>query len=141
MITKIQSFTDVITNSSSTVFVMCEANATYYNELENTNNCISIEPITLDWLLNNPQEVEMVCEMINVDISLISSYHKSHYSSWGHWDTPCKEDWETFIEIHKEKLLETFKDMYWVDIEDHFEDADIVTDNARDDAEWSDYRH
>lgn len=141
MITKIQSFTDVITNSSSTVFVMCEANATYYNKLENTNNCISIEPINMNWLLDNPEEVEMVCDMLGIEISEISTYHKVDWVNYGWWETPDQDAWKTFLELHKDEIEKTFEDLYWVDIEDHFENADIITDDARDDAEWSDYRH
>lgn len=69
MITKIQSFTDVITNSSSTVFVMDSHSASYYNQLENTYGCINIEPITFNWLLNNVDEAEMVCDLLNIDMS------------------------------------------------------------------------
>ena len=53
MITKIQSFTDVITNSSSTVFVMHEDDARYYERLENAEGCIDIQPITMEWLQEN----------------------------------------------------------------------------------------
>ena len=42
LITTIQSFTDVITNSSSSVFIMHEDDAHYYNRLDNTNGCITI---------------------------------------------------------------------------------------------------
>ena len=42
MIVKIQSYTDVITNSSSTVFVMNESDANYYLDLA-TDNSVSIQ--------------------------------------------------------------------------------------------------
>ena len=50
MITKIQSFSDVITNSSSSVFVMNETDANYYGDLAHTEGCIDVERITMDWL-------------------------------------------------------------------------------------------
>lgn len=139
MITKIQSFTDVITNSSSTVFVMHESNAKYYDNLEDTDGCISIERITMDWLRSNAYEAEMVCDLLNKDISEITDWHDSKYSGW--WNTPDQETWEAFLELHKEEIETVFKNLYWVDIEDHFADAYEITEQARDDAEWSDYRH
>lgn len=139
MITKIQSFTDVITNSSSSVFIMDKYNAEDYEYLENTNDCISIEPITIDWLINNPFEVEMVCDMLKIDPSEVTVYTGSKYGGW--WETPDKDTWETFLELHKDEIKKTFKDLYWVDIEDHFEDAWEVTEEAKYDAIWYDYRH
>ena len=42
----------------------------------------------------------------------------------------------------REKVLEeVFQDLYWVDIEDHFEDAYEVTEEARDNAKWYESRH
>lgn len=139
MITKIQSFTDVITNSSSTVFVMHESNAKYYDNLEDTDGCISIEPITMDWLRSNSYEAEMVCDLLNKDISKITDWHDSKYGGW--WNTPDQETWETFLELNREEIETVFENLYWVDIEDHFVDAYEVTEQAHDDAEWSDYRH
>ena len=76
MITKIQSFTDVITNSSSTVFVMHESDAKYYERLENTEGCIYIQPITMDWLINNPDEFELVLDILNIPYYERTTYHK-----------------------------------------------------------------
>ena len=139
MITKIQSFTDVITNSSSTVFVMHESNAKYYEQLEDTNGCISIEPITFNWLLNNAYEAEMVCDLLNVDISEIADWHDSKYDGW--WNIPDQETWEAFLELHKDEIDTVFEDLYWVDIEDHFTNAYEVTEEACDDARWYESRH
>lgn len=139
MITKIQSFTDVITNSSSTVFVMHESNAKYYEQLEDTNGCISIERITMDWLLNNAYEAEMVCDLLNVDISEIADWYDSKYDGW--WSIPDKETWECFLELHKEEIDAVFKDLYWVDIEDHFTNAYEITEEACDNAKWYESRH
>ena len=141
MITKIQSFTDVITNSSSTVFVMHSFNAQYYDQLEDTDGCIDIAPITFQWLLNNADEAEMVCKFLNKDISEISEWHNSKYGYGGWWETPNQETWEAFLELHREEIETVFEDLYWVDIEDHFENAWNVTEEAHDDAEWYDYRH
>lgn len=139
MITKIQSFTDVITNSSSTVFVMSEFYADYYDKLEHTEGCIDVVKIDMDWMKNNVYEFEMVCNLLDIDPSELTVWGKHKY--WQGWETPDQEAWETFLELHKDKIEEVFKDLYWVDIEDHFENAWDVTEEASDDAIWSDYRH
>lgn len=137
MITKIQSFSDVITNSSSSVFVMSEFNANYYGDLPNTEGCIDVEPITMDWLHDHSYEFKMICDMLKVDPETITSKHpKYHY-----WEDPNLETWDAFLELHKEQIKEIFRDLYWVEIEDHFEGAFEVTEDAYDDAIWTDYRH
>ena len=141
MITKIQSFTDVITNSSSTVFVMHESDAKYYDRLDNTDGCIYIMPITLDWMLDNIDEFEMVLDLLNIPCSEITTYHKFNAYYGGYWKTPDESVWESFLESHKEQIEETFRDLYWVDIEDHFEDAYEITEEARSDAKWYESRH
>ena len=60
---------------------------------------------------------------------------------FSYYDGPDEETWETFLELHKDVIEERIKDLYWVDIEDHFADAASVTDSARSDALWHDYRH
>lgn len=141
-ITKIQSFSDVITNSSSEVFLMSEANAEYYHNLENTNGCISIEEITWNWLENHSWEWQMVCDYLDIDKSLVGEYHESQtWKGYGYWSGPEEEDWLTFLDIYKDKIEEKIIGLYFVDIEDHFEDAYEVTEEARDDSYWSDSRH
>ena len=138
MITKIQSFTDLITNSSSTVFVMYEQDANYYDNLEGTEGCIWIMRIDMDWLCSNIYEFEMVCNLLDIDPSEITTRSES---KWRDWENPDKETWNTFLDIHKEQIEEVFQDLYWVYIEDHFEDAYDVTNNAKEDAIWYESRH
>lgn len=139
MITKIQSFTDVITNSSSTVFVMHKDDANHYYNLENTEGCIRIEPITMEWLHNNVYEFQMVCDFLNIDPSEVTTRFDHKWCRG--WNIPSQEDWKTFLELHKDKIEESLIGLYWVDIEDHFENAWEVTENASDDAVWADWRH
>lgn len=143
LITKIQSVSDVITNSSSEVFLMNEASAEYYYHLEDTQGCVSIQKITWDWLQNNGSwEWEMVCEYLDIDKNVIGEYHESQtWRGYGYWDGPEEEDWLTFLDIYKDKIEEKLIGLYFVDIEDHFPNAHEVSDNARDDSYWSDYRH
>lgn len=140
MITKIQSFTDVITNSSSTVFVMHEDDARYYEKLEGAEGCIYVSPITMEWLQDNRYEFEMVLDLLNIPYSEITTYQK-YERCGGYWRNPEQSVWESFLELHKEQIEEIFQDLYWVDIEDHFEDAYEVTEEARSDAKWYESRH
>ena len=137
MITKIQSFSDVITNSSSSVFVMNETDANYYGDLAHTEGCVDVEPITMDWLRDHSYEFEMVCDMLKVDPGTITTEDPKYHC----WNDPDPEAWDAFLELHKEQIKEVFRDLYWVEIEDHFEGAYEVTENAYDDAIWSDGRH
>lgn len=137
MITKIQSFSDVITNSSSSVFVMNATDANHYGDLPHTEGCIDVELITVDWLHDRIYEFEMVCDMLKVDPATITCRHPKY----GCWEEPDSETWDAFLESHKEQIKEVFRDLYWVEIEDHFEGAWEVTEDAYDDAIWSDSRH
>lgn len=140
MITKIQSFTDVITNSSSSVFIMREDDALHYDNLENTFGCISITPIDFNWVKNyGRDEVEAVMSILEISPEVVTTYVNDKYYSY--WEDPDLESWNTFVDAHEDLIKEKFKDLYWVDIEDHFEDAWEVTEEANHDAIWYDYRH
>ena len=138
MITKIQSFTDLITNSSSTVFVMYEQDANYYDNLVDTGNCIWIFRIDMNWLRDNISEFEMVCDLLDINPSEITTRSDS---KWQDWQLPDQEAWNTFLDIHEEEIKDVFQDLYWVDIEDHFEDAYDVTNDAIGNAIWYESRH
>lgn len=147
LITKVKSVSDVITNSSSEVFVMTRENADYYTELEGTCGCISAFEIDWGWLEKEGRhEVEMICDVIDVDIKELESetfYYvrdeKWYFAGWH--GSPTDEDWKTFLEKHKDVIEKKLIGMYWVDIEDHFEDAFVVTENARCDSIWRESRH
>ena len=141
MITKIQSFTDVITNSSSTVFVMHEFHADYYKNNEEAAPYIEVEPITMEWLRLHPDEVEMVCSLLHVNPEEITTLHKADWGSY--YNDPDPEAWEAFLNKHADKIKEVFEDgnLYWVDIEDHFCGAYDLIEDAHDYADWSENRH
>lgn len=139
----IKSFSDVITNSSSEVFVMEKSNAEYYDNLKDTGDCINIEEINWDWVHSERGrwEWEMVCNVCGLDEALIRGEY--HASSWGggYYSDPSQEDWEEFCNMNKETIEKKLIGLYWVDIEDHFADACDVSEEARDDSKWNDYRH
>lgn len=148
LIKGIKSISDVITNSSSEVYVMHEGDAKYYYNLENTDDCVDIAKIDLEWLKNDGLcEFKMVCDVCDIDKTLLN-YTDEYgvyidYSNDDTWRYPTQEDWLTFIEINfktiEEKILK--QNYYWVDIEDHFENAYDVSSDARGDSVWTDYRH
>ena len=146
-IVNIKSISNVITNSSSEVFIMNRDNAEYYHNLENTNGCISIEEITWDWIkYRGLYECNMIGEVCELDISLLESYSFYKFydkifrdESWR--GSPDNEDWLVFIDMFHDEIEKNLIGKYWVDIEDHFENAYDVTDSARSDCEWADYRH
>lgn len=152
MITKILSVSDVITNSSSEVFVMTESDAKYYDSLR-ADGCINIKPIDFNWVLNY-WECDLVIDMCDLDKSEVFTFieNQTNKRNWwdetyngkiGHWEEPHEEDWEAFCELHKDVIMDKLvnKGLYFVDIEDHFENATNVLDSARNDALWTDYRH
>lgn len=145
----ISSITDVITNSSSEVFVMCEENADAYANIEGASDCIRVKEITWSWIENNGDyEFETIAEICGLDLTpLISSkFFKiqkdddNWYNNYWH-GYPDKEDWLVFIDMNRKAIEENLIGKYWVDIEDHFENAYEVTESARHDSIWSESRH
>jgi hypothetical protein len=144
LITNIQSFTDVITNSSSSVFIMHEDDANYYSDTV-PDDCLTIQDITLDWVKEHYWEWELILQACNVDFSEVS--HKEHYTyglrkeyGYTYWKSPASEDWQQWVDANQSKL-EPVLGKYFVEIEDHFEDAWDVTENAYGDAIASESRH
>ena len=138
---KIKSISDVITNSSSEVFVMCKTDAEYYDKLKGTNGCVDIHEITWDWLKEKGRdEWKMVCTTCNIDDDIFKDYVvNSDYGCW--YKSVPQDEWEAFLELYKDAIQKYLIGFYWVDIEDHFADASEVSDDARGDSIWSDYRH
>lgn len=52
ILTKIQSISDIITNSSSETFLMHQRDAERYNNLP-LDGCISIDAVGEEWIRNN----------------------------------------------------------------------------------------
>ena len=138
LITKLQSYTDVITNSSSTVFIMHESDAKFY-EKDTPGGCCTIERIDYQWLLDNHWEWELVFDFLDIDKNTISKETEGYYGLY--WDDPSEELWKSWIGENMALLKEKLFGLYYVSIEDHFEDAYEYIESARDNALYSDYRH
>ena len=138
LITKLQSYTDVITNSSSTVFLMHKEDAEFY-EKDTPNDCCSITEIDYQWLLDNIYEWALVFDFLNIDKNIISKEIEGFYSSY--WDDPDENLWKFWIEDNLSLLQEKLFGLYYVDIEDHFEGAYEYIESAGDDALHTEWRH
>lgn len=138
LITKLQSYTDVITNSSSTVFLMRKEDAKFY-ENDTPEGCCRIEEIDYQWLLNNMWEWELVFDFLDIDKNTISKKLEGYYSFY--WDDIDEDLWRLWIDDNLSLLQEKLFGLYYVDIEDHFEGADDYIDSAGDDALYTEWRH
>lgn len=144
LITSIQSFTDVITNSSSSVFIMHESDANYY-ESTVPNDCLTINEITLGWIKEHYWNWGLILRACNIDFVEVScketyTYGSNKEYSYTYWKDPNKEDWKYWVDTNQLRL-EPVLGKYFVEIEDHFENAYDVTENAYDDAIISESRH
>lgn len=139
---KIQSISDVVTNSSSELFIMQQNDAKYIDNLvsENGGYTDTFCPVDMEYIIEHALEDdlwEMVCDLIGKDYTeagavrqetTIGNWH------WDWWETPDKECWEVFLEMNKEAIQkEIIAKNYWaIEFEDHFEDAWEVNEEARD---------
>ena len=85
----------------------------------------------------------MICEFLNIDKGEVSTYHENNKSwyNYGYWETPNKEAWKKFLNLHKDEIEEKLIGLYLVEIEDHFENVCDVLDSARSDCMWLESRH
>jgi hypothetical protein len=141
LITKLQSYTDVITNSSSTVFLMHKEDAEFY-EKDTPDDCCSIEEINYQWLLNNRWEWELVFDFLDIDKSIISTKVKGDgFWSYSYWNDPDEDMWKLWIDNNLSLLQKKLFGLYYVSIEDHFEDAYNYIESAGDNALHTEWRH
>lgn len=138
-ITKLQSYTDVITNSSSTVFIMYEDDAKFY-EKDTPEGCCRIERIDYQWLLNNRWEWALIFDFLDIDKNTISKEEEGYYYS-SYWLDPDEDLWKLWIDDNLSLLQEKLFGLYYVDIEDHFEDAYEYIESASNKALQTEWRH
>lgn len=126
LLTKIQSISDIITNSSSETFLMHQEDAEYYDSIP-SNGCISIDAVGEGWIRNNYWEKDLICNFLNIEEP----------------DEDCSssEDWNAFVDLHIMPRIDEFDDIYFVEIEDHFADCYEVLEDARGDAICWESRH
>lgn len=139
-IVKIQSVSDIITNSSSEVFIMEHSLAT---SIENDYNSeyIYVDEITYETLLQNPWNYEMYTEML-VKLGIVSWEECNYGNSWQS-STTNKETFHNIVVSHEAEIREalTENQYAWVDIEDHFTDWEDASDDAHSYCIASESRH
>ncbi|WQJ53661.1 MAG: hypothetical protein [Wendovervirus sonii] len=131
---KIQSVSDIITNSSSEVFIMPTTDAIDIDKKYNTY-CIDYTIINKDFLTSNFWMIPDICEVLKYDI-------KQHFGKDLYYlnDT----DRNNLIKAVTPLFLEFFGaegEYSYVDIEDHFIECDDAYEDAHSVCIWSDYRH
>jgi len=128
---KIQSVSDIITNSSSEVFIMSVDDALHIEKTYGWSGCIDIDVLTWDYFMHNPYEWDTFAEILD-----IPQPDKRYYDI-------DEEEKEEFFASIKDKFIKKFGEGEYamVDIEDHFSGCEDAYDDARAVAIWSDWRH
>ena len=140
-IVKIQSISDIITNSSSEVFIM-EMSLARGIENDYNTECIRVDEITYEKLLEDNWNYEIYSAFLDrIGIIKISecNYDDSDWRAY-------KENRKIFQEVVKaneEKIRKalTENQYAWIDIEDHFTDWEYASDEAHDYCIASESRH
>ena len=129
----IRSVSDIITNSSSEVFVMKKEDAcevALFDKDNETYDCISIHKMDEDWVRTQGSlEAQMICDLIGID----NPFNEDFY--------PDEDDWSKFVDEHLDDMKEKVFGKYYIDIEDHFAEAEKILEFSRKHSEWKDYRH
>ena len=125
-LTKIQSISDIITNSSSETFLMHKEDAEHYNSIP-SDGCISVDAVGEEWIRNNYWEIDLICNFLNI------KEPDENCSSY--------KDWNAFVDLYIMPRIDEFDDIYFVEIEDHFANCCEVLEDARGDAIWWESRH
>jgi hypothetical protein len=97
LLTKIQSISDIITNSSSETFLMHQEDAEYYDSIP-SDGCISIDAVGEGWIRNNYWEKDLICNFLNIE----------------ELDDDCfsSEDWNAFVDLYIMPHIDKFDDIY-----------------------------
>ena len=122
---KIGSISDVITNSSSEVFVMNRTDADSYNRLPQTFGNIEVTEIGWSFLNELNYEWQMVCTVCDIDDTIIRGHPiKTLYGE--RYTSPTLEDWQAFLELYHDIIQEKPIGKYYVRICNHFDSAKDV---------------
>lgn len=128
-IVKIQSISDIITNSSSEVFIMENSLA---RSLENDYNteCISVNEISYDTLLQNTWNYEIYTEML-VKLGIVNWAECNYDNNWRAY-AENREKFHNIVVSHEEEIRKALTENQYafVDIEDHFVEWEDASDDA-----------
>ena len=128
-IVKIQSISDIITNSSSEVFIMEHSLA---RSLENDYNteCITVNEISYDELLQNSWNYEIYTELL-VKLGIVTWAECNYNSSWRAY-TENREKFINIVTAHEAEISKALTENQYafVVIEDHFTQWEDASDDA-----------
>lgn len=121
----VKNISDVITNSSSEVFVMKPMDAEYYRNIEgNTNTHIWTTKITEDWLLNDARIEcpELVYSILGIDeADVLNAFQDEYYYTPKENDIPSEKLWLCFLDSYRKEISEKLLGNYIVEIDDNFD--------------------
>ncbi|WQJ53409.1 MAG: hypothetical protein [Wendovervirus sonii] len=125
---KIQSESDIITNSSSEVFLI---NAQYAESMHK-KTCMPYEYIDIDYLKDHPYMVDVICMLAGIERpEFIDDFGEE-------WFDDCME---SFINNHIEKLNEYLKNGYALLCNDNsFYKNNEILQEIREKSEWYEYQ-
>lgn len=121
----VKNISDVITNSSSKVFVMKPMDAEYYRSIGgNTNAHIWTTKITEDLLLNDARIEcpELVYSILGIDeADVLKAFQDEYYYTPKENDIPSEKLWLCFLDSYKKEISEKLLGNYIVEIDDNFD--------------------
>lgn len=121
----IKSISDIITNSSSEVFVLNKEDARYFairSFDEDTCDCISVTKMDYGWIYELGRfESEIFQTLLGIADELLSRD-----------TTPTEEEWNAFCLKYSDEIEEKVLNKYIIEIEDHYLNAIEEIDKARD---------
>lgn len=135
----IKSITDVITNSSSEVFIMETEYAELIKEKYDTD-AISITNITEEYLDSYKacHDAETIIEVAGLKDKLTDEEKNIFYDD----DVYASEDaWLEFYHKHKKQIDHNLLGKSFIDIEDYFRDSRLAFADANECCVWHDYNY
>lgn len=121
----IKSISDVITNSSSEVFVLNKEDARYFairSFDEDTADCITLTKMNWEWIFEQGRfETEIFQTLLGIDDELLTRDI-----------TPTEKEWNAFCWKYSNEIEEKVLNKYIIEIEDHYLNAIEEIDKARD---------
>ena len=140
-IVKIQSISDIITNSSSEVFIM-EMSLAQGIENDYNTECIMVDEITYEKLLEDNWNYELYSEFLD-RLGIINMNDCNYDDSDWHAYVENRKKFQEIVKANEEKIRKALTDNQyaWVDIEDHFTDWEDASYEAHNYCITSESRH
>lgn len=136
----IKSISNVITNSSSEVFLIDSGIA---RDIANTyqTEFIKITEVTEEYLENDGRfDTDAIFEVCELEKHLTDEELQIVHTAGGFYYI-SQENWSKIYHNHKDLIDEKMIGMAFIDIEDHFENHRDAEEDARCCAVWSEYLH